>query len=124
MMRVVTSMMVVMKGPEATAGSNLSALMVNGMRIASIGAINTVIHKDNPTMKEIRSGCVVSDVFKNETTNVIPKAMHPMTNPFISPVSISLDEFLIKPFSFVLNILSVTANVCVATFPADAEIKG
>lgn len=45
------SMSVVIKGPDATAGSNFNLSSVTGIIMAIIGEIIMVSHKDKPTTK-------------------------------------------------------------------------
>ena len=120
----VKSISVVIKGPDAIAGSILTILSIEGIVIAMIGATNIVSHKEIPTTKAILTGSIAKDAFSVAKAKVVPNAIDPITRPFNIPVRISRIEFFRKPFSFVENIFKVTANVCVATFPADPEIKG
>ena len=73
----VISIIVVINGPLATAGSILKSFNVIGTITAIIGAISTVSHKDSPTTSAIVKGMSVKDLLIDVKINVIPKSCKP-----------------------------------------------
>src|SRR5699024_1555301 len=113
---------VVIKGPEATAGSKPSLSIASGINTPKIGEIITVIHSDKPTTTAKANGC--AEFMALAKKKAITNEAAPMINPVKTPVITSLLPFLSAALGFLFRILKVTANVCVATSPEASKISG